>query len=118
MLQERDIGLGVISRIDALVPQDQPNRWNHGKVDRMNEVSTDQIKRAVEATRGGTATFVQSVPLRENSTARRPGVVAVFVPSLVLEIIAGCGMTSVQVGIAAAASSLVILLVRSGSHPP
>jgi hypothetical protein len=44
--------------------------------------------------------------------------VAVFVPSLVLEIIAGCGMTSVQVGIAAAASSLVILLVRSGSHPP
>jgi hypothetical protein len=80
LLQERDIGLGVISRVDALVPQDQPNCWNHGKVDRMNEVSTDQIKRAVEATRGGTATFVQSVPLRENFAGKTAweGVVAVF----------------------------------------
>jgi hypothetical protein len=31
----------------------------------MSEVSLDQLKQAVESQHGGTATFVQSVPLRE-----------------------------------------------------
>jgi hypothetical protein len=31
----------------------------------MDEVSTDQLKRAVEAQHGGTATLVQSVPVNE-----------------------------------------------------
>lgn len=31
----------------------------------MTEVSTDQLKRAVENQHGGTATFVQTVPVRE-----------------------------------------------------
>jgi hypothetical protein len=32
---------------------------------RMTEVSPDQLKQTVESQHGGTATFVQSVPLRE-----------------------------------------------------
>ncbi|SRR5258706_263101 len=31
----------------------------------MQEVSSDQLKQAVESQHGGTATFVQSVPIRE-----------------------------------------------------
>lgn len=46
----------------------------------MTEVSTDQLKRAVEAQHGGTATLVQSVPVRETQGAETvwEGTVHVF----------------------------------------
>ena len=46
----------------------------------MNEVSADQLKRAVEAKHGGTATFVQSVPIVETYGIKTvwKGVVHVF----------------------------------------
>ena len=46
----------------------------------MNDVGTDQLKRAVESQHGGTATLVQSVPVREtfNGEAAFDGTIAVF----------------------------------------
>jgi len=46
----------------------------------VTEVSTDQLKRAVEAQHGGTATLVQSVPVRETQGAETvwEGTVHVF----------------------------------------
>ena len=46
----------------------------------MNEVSTDQIKQAVESQHGGTATFMQSVPVHEEFMGQIvwDGVVHVF----------------------------------------
>jgi hypothetical protein len=46
----------------------------------MEEVRTDQLKRAIESQHGGTATLVQSVPLNEtfNGKAVWQGVVHVF----------------------------------------
>lgn len=46
----------------------------------MNEVSTDQLKQAIEAQHGGTATLVQSVPVKEVLDGKTvwEGVVHVF----------------------------------------
>ena len=46
----------------------------------MNEVSVDQLKSAIEAQHGGTATFFQSVPVKEVFEGRTvwEGVVHVF----------------------------------------
>ena|ERR1700685_3052701 len=46
----------------------------------MSEVSTDQLKRAVESQHGGTATFVQSTPVREQFLGQTAfsGNVAIF----------------------------------------
>ena len=46
----------------------------------MHEVSPDQLKNAVESQHGGTATFVQSVPVRESFDGNQvwEGVVYVF----------------------------------------
>jgi hypothetical protein len=46
----------------------------------MSEVSTDQLKRAIEAQHGGTATLVQSVPVKESFGGKTvwDGVVHVF----------------------------------------
>jgi hypothetical protein len=46
----------------------------------MSEVSTDQIKQAVESQHGGTATFVQAVPVHEQHGGETvwDGVVHVF----------------------------------------
>lgn len=46
----------------------------------MTEVSPDQLKQAVESQHGGTATFVQSVPVSESFVGRTvwDGVVHVF----------------------------------------
>jgi hypothetical protein len=37
----------------------------HREAEMTDEVSSDQLKQAVESQHGGTATFVQSVPIRE-----------------------------------------------------
>ena len=46
----------------------------------MSEVSTDQLKAAVEARHGGTATLVQSVPVRETFKGKAvwDGIVHIF----------------------------------------
>lgn len=46
----------------------------------MSEVNPNELKRAVESQHGGTATFVQSVPVREtfNGEAAFDGTIAVF----------------------------------------
>jgi hypothetical protein len=46
----------------------------------VNEVSTDELKRAVEATHGGTATYVTSIVLREKFKGKMAweGIVAIF----------------------------------------
>jgi len=46
----------------------------------VTEVSPDQLKRAVEAQHGGTATLVQSVPVRETFEGKTAwqGAVAIF----------------------------------------
>ncbi len=46
----------------------------------MTEVSPDQLKQAVESQHGGTATFVQAVPVHEthNGETVRDGVVHIF----------------------------------------
>lgn len=46
----------------------------------MSEVSADQLKKAIESQHGGTATFVQTVPVRETHDDRTvwDGVVSVF----------------------------------------
>lgn len=46
----------------------------------MSEVSPDQLKQAVESQHGGTATFAQSVPIREEHDGQTvwDGVVSVF----------------------------------------
>ena len=46
----------------------------------MDEVSTDQLKRAIESQHGGTATYVKSVVLREKFKGKMAweGIVAIF----------------------------------------
>lgn len=53
---------------------------NRAMVRAMGEVSTDQLKQAIESQHGGTATFVQAVPVHEthNGETVWDGVVHVF----------------------------------------